>query len=129
MRAICSKLSGTLAAMALLAAAPAVADDGIILGGKAKPSGPTAAELAEQAKSQREELEKRASGLATREQELREQAAAEAAAARTACPALIQLKYPWVTCETNEWGRKELVIDGSGSALGVTPMMAPIEGS
>ncbi len=118
---------GALAAIAvgfvLGSAAPGWSADGIVLGGKARPKGPTAAELADRAQAEREALEKRAKELAAQEEKLREKAAAEAAAARTRCPELIQQKYPWISCETNEVGRKELVVPGSGSALGVEPMM------
>jgi hypothetical protein len=112
--------SATLIAVA--AAGSALAADGIVLGGKAAPKGPTAAELADRAEAARESLQKRAAELAEQEKKLRAQAAAEAEAARTACPMLIAMKYPWIKCSTNEWGGKELTVPGTGSPDGVVPM-------
>lgn len=114
---------GAAAGIAVAAAGSALAADGMVLGGKAAPKGPTAAELADRAQAAREALEERAAELAKQEKELRARAAAEAEAARTACPPLIAMKYPWIRCSANEWGGKELVIPGSGAAEGVVPMM------
>jgi hypothetical protein len=114
---------GIVTVSAVAMAGSALAAEGMVLGGKAERRGPTAAELADRAQAQRESLEKQAAELAEQEKKLRAQAAAEAEAARTACPPLIVMKYPWVSCSTNEWGGKELSIPGSGSADGVEPMM------
>ncbi|MGH0037091.1 MAG: hypothetical protein ACQGVK_18855 [Myxococcota bacterium] len=114
---------GIAISFALFAAGTALAADGIVLGGKSQRQGPTAAELAERAQAERESLEKRAAELAEQEKKLRQQAAAEAEAARTACPPLTTMKYPWIRCSSNEWGGKELSVPGSGHAEGVVPML------
>lgn len=115
---------GGAAALALVLAAPgAQALDDLRIGGPPVRRGPTAAERAEAVKAERLATEARAAALATQEEELRKQAAAEAAAEKVRCPDLVQIKYPWVTCVTNEWGGKELVVPGTAPATGVERML------
>jgi len=119
-----------LAAAALLAAGPAAALEGLVLSPGEGPSEPTLEERADAVKAQREALQEeiealrdRSQRLGEKEGELRREAEAAEEAARRTCPALVRIKYPWISCTTNAWGGKELHVPGSAPAGGVQPQL------
>jgi len=119
-----------LAAVAVLAAGPAAALEGIVLSADEGPREPTLEERADAVKAQREALQEeieslrdRSQRLGEKEGELRREAQAAKEAARRTCPALVRIKYPWISCTTNAWGGKELHVPGSAPAGGVQPQL------
>jgi len=76
----------------------------------------TNADAAAQLEAVRAELaeaEKRLNALQSQEGALKVEVAKAAQAAILECPALTQVKYPWLTCTTTAWGTKELAEVGS----------------
>ena len=49
----------------------------------------------------------------------------EAMAAQDACPPLIRIKYPWLTCSTNAWGGK--TIDSTGREPAARLLLTNVE--
>lgn len=72
-----------------------------------------AAAQLEAVRAELEDAEKRLNALQSREGVLKVEVAKAAQAAILECPALTQVKYPWLTCTTTAWGTKELAEVGS----------------
>jgi len=99
-----------------LAASPVAALDGIALSGPESVASPEAIEILEGVRSERASLEKRMTELAERQAELERAVVKAAETALTACPALTQIKYPFLECEPTPWGSMVLSPTANGGA-------------
>lgn len=107
----------SLLVAAFLLSAPAAALEEIAVGADSGERGPTPAERLKEVRAEQKDVAQRADELAAREAELEQEVERARQEALVACPPLIRIKYPWLTCSTNAWGVKSLDPSG-GDSLG-----------
>ena len=114
------RITAALAAGLLVGASLATsawALDGIALSGPESIAGPEAREILESVQEERALLEERVAELAERQAQLERSVLKAAEAALTACPALTQIKYPFLQCEPTPWGTMVLSATENGTAV------------